>query len=171
MPPNKSPEPLALAVPLSRFTPRVGGGSAFYVRHHSHYMKTFIIIGFTVVVLVVGSLLFWHYRNLNKHPSDSAVRQELPGTWVEAAENGITKTMMIGPDGHTTIQISGQATGRLEGTELVQDGYLITTITNSSLTDHVPYTNRVRVIRMDDNALVLQGLRNTPEEVFKKVQP
>jgi hypothetical protein len=24
---------LALAVPLSRFTPRVGGGSAFYVRH------------------------------------------------------------------------------------------------------------------------------------------
>jgi len=25
---------LALSVPLSRFTPRVGGGSAFYVRHH-----------------------------------------------------------------------------------------------------------------------------------------
>jgi hypothetical protein len=30
--PNKSPEPLALAVPLSRFTSRVGGGSAFFVR-------------------------------------------------------------------------------------------------------------------------------------------
>jgi hypothetical protein len=30
---------LALAVPLSRFTPRVGGGSAFYVRHHSRAMK------------------------------------------------------------------------------------------------------------------------------------
>jgi hypothetical protein len=26
---------LALAVPLSRFTPRVGGGSAFYVRQQS----------------------------------------------------------------------------------------------------------------------------------------
>jgi len=26
---------LALAVPLSRFTSRVGGGSAFYVRHHA----------------------------------------------------------------------------------------------------------------------------------------
>ena len=25
---------MALSVPLSRFTPRVGGGSAFYVRHH-----------------------------------------------------------------------------------------------------------------------------------------
>jgi len=31
---------LALAVPLSRFTPRVGGGSAFFVRHHSRFMKT-----------------------------------------------------------------------------------------------------------------------------------
>ncbi len=26
---------MALAVPLSRFTPRVGGGSAFYVRRHN----------------------------------------------------------------------------------------------------------------------------------------
>ena len=25
---------MALSVPLSRFTPRVGGGSAFFVRHH-----------------------------------------------------------------------------------------------------------------------------------------
>jgi hypothetical protein len=32
--PNKSPEPtaLALSVPLSRFTPQVGGGSAFFVK-------------------------------------------------------------------------------------------------------------------------------------------
>src|ERR1035441_9133370 len=29
---RRSQPPLALAVPLSRFTPRVGGGSAFYVR-------------------------------------------------------------------------------------------------------------------------------------------
>ena len=31
-----SQPPLALAVPLSRFTSQVGGGSAFYVRPHSH---------------------------------------------------------------------------------------------------------------------------------------
>ena len=39
--PNKSPEPpLALAVPLSRFTSRVGGGSAFFVRpHYAHINK------------------------------------------------------------------------------------------------------------------------------------
>jgi hypothetical protein len=30
---------LALSVPLSRFTSRVGGGSAFFVRHHLRTMK------------------------------------------------------------------------------------------------------------------------------------
>ena len=32
---------MALAVPLSRFTPRVGGGSAFYVRHRRHEDSTY----------------------------------------------------------------------------------------------------------------------------------
>src|ERR1035437_4446202 len=32
---RRSQPPLALSVPLSRFTSRVGGGSAFYVRQHS----------------------------------------------------------------------------------------------------------------------------------------
>jgi hypothetical protein len=30
---NNAPEPLRLSVPLSRFAPCVGGGSAFYVIH------------------------------------------------------------------------------------------------------------------------------------------
>jgi len=34
---RRSQPPLALSVPLSRFTPRVGGGSAFFVRRHSHH--------------------------------------------------------------------------------------------------------------------------------------
>ena len=37
---RRSQPPLALAVPLSRFTPRVGGGSAFYVRRFcAFFMK------------------------------------------------------------------------------------------------------------------------------------
>jgi hypothetical protein len=32
---RRSQPPLALAVPLSRFTSRVGGGSAFFVRHQA----------------------------------------------------------------------------------------------------------------------------------------
>ena len=34
---------MELAVPLSRFTSRVGGGSAFYVRPHITPMKTYIV--------------------------------------------------------------------------------------------------------------------------------
>src|ERR1039458_8992990 len=34
---RRSQPPLALSVPLSRFTSRVGGGSAFFVRHRSPY--------------------------------------------------------------------------------------------------------------------------------------
>src|ERR1035438_3837399 len=37
---RRSQPPLALAVPLSRFTSRVGGGSAFFVRRHYTLMKT-----------------------------------------------------------------------------------------------------------------------------------
>ena len=34
MTPTNALDHLALAVPLSRFTPRVGGGSTFFVRRH-----------------------------------------------------------------------------------------------------------------------------------------
>jgi len=57
--PNKSPEPpLALSVPLSRFTSRVGGGSAFFVRRLTHHknmkpLKTGLIIG------ILHSALYW----------------------------------------------------------------------------------------------------------------
>jgi hypothetical protein len=55
---------LALAVPLSRFTSRVGGGSAFFVRHHYTLMKTFIkkllamprLLGLTIVLCFVFGL-------------------------------------------------------------------------------------------------------------------
>ena len=41
---------MALSVPLSRFTSRVGGGSAFFVRHRgAYYMKRFAQIVYAVV--------------------------------------------------------------------------------------------------------------------------
>jgi hypothetical protein len=65
---------LALAVPLSRFTPRVGGGSAFYVRLLApHFMKTKIGVGLVAVSLlsaivlqVVGSPAFGHVSKMTK---------------------------------------------------------------------------------------------------------
>jgi len=43
---------LALAVPLSRFTPRVGGGSAFFVRPLHTFMKKKTIIIWLVMIPV-----------------------------------------------------------------------------------------------------------------------
>ena len=44
---------MALAVPLSRFTSRVGGGSAFYVRHHSDFMTyraSFVLVALSAAI-------------------------------------------------------------------------------------------------------------------------
>ena len=46
---------MALAVPLSRFTPRVGGGSAFFVSQHSHLMRHIAYI-VSLGLLVFGML-------------------------------------------------------------------------------------------------------------------
>ena len=69
---------MALSVPLSRFTPRTGGGSAFFVRPLDHAMKTLVrlICGFAgghfvLCWLVIGILqwfgwdyFFWFGREL-----------------------------------------------------------------------------------------------------------
>jgi hypothetical protein len=55
---RRSQPPLALSVPLSRFTPRVGGGSAFYVsRLHTLTVKTiFLLFGcFTLTLFWAGA--------------------------------------------------------------------------------------------------------------------
>ena len=45
---------MALSVPPSRFTSRVGGGSAFYVRRHSRVMKTFVILLLALPTFIAG---------------------------------------------------------------------------------------------------------------------
>src|ERR1039458_7070420 len=55
---RRSQPPLALAVPLSRFTSRVGGGSAFYVRRHSHIYEKLHIAHCSSITWFVISWLF-----------------------------------------------------------------------------------------------------------------
>ena len=45
---------MALSVPLSRFTSLVGGGSAFFVRHHMRPSKPFQVTMAAIVVIVLG---------------------------------------------------------------------------------------------------------------------
>ena len=62
---------MALAVPLSRFTPRVGGGSAFFVRQHSHFMasrvtkvvKNPFILGFLISLVCMAASCFYLYHH------------------------------------------------------------------------------------------------------------
>lgn len=139
--------------------------------------KTAIVAG-AVVLLAAGTttvviynwgnrLLFRPYR---EQPSDAMVRQELPGTWTETGADGVIKTITIDPDGHTTMKISGRSIGGSEGTTQVRNGFLIAIITKSSQPMTLPFTNSVRIIRMDDRELVVPGDRNS-QVVYKKVKP
>ena len=85
--PNKSPEPTAVgaAVPLSRFTPQVGGGSAFFVRPQDAFMKTmrdgksagsgsqflFILLGLAGLVINTIAILFVSFLVLGSPQADA----------------------------------------------------------------------------------------------------
>jgi hypothetical protein len=72
---------LALAVPLSRFTSRVGGGSAFYVRPLGYFMtnKTPQQRGSRWIWLVVGCTIFGALMS---------VREEFQSVWIRAGVAG-----------------------------------------------------------------------------------
>ena len=67
---------MALAVPLSRFTSRVGGGSAFYVRHRQNFMRIlhYIATAALLAVLVIGC---------SKKPSEQTHHPKLPAGTVD----------------------------------------------------------------------------------------
>jgi len=50
---------LALFVPLSRFTPRVGGGSAFFVRQHTmtHIIKSDRWLGYGALICAIAVII------------------------------------------------------------------------------------------------------------------
>jgi hypothetical protein len=98
----------------------------------------------------------------------AALPENLPGVWVFEASyaNGdkAQRTVTLAPDGNCVSTISGPGgtagplAGSQEGKMRVEDGYLITTVTKDGLTTNVAglYTNRARIVRMDDRELVLE---------------
>ena len=157
-------------------------------------MKTFTIIGFSIALLTIGTLLFWHHTKRpidaatrretaihremlgfpqpppgwsNANPSDEAIRRELPGTWVILDSRS---TSSLDLNGHCVTQLTGKHIGRLEGTWQVQDGFYIYTVTNSSFTKHLPYTIVERVLHMEGHELTMQADAKTVY-VMRKVEP
>ena len=125
---------MARLVPLSRFTSQVGGGSAFYVRHHSHFMKyhTPLITAALFVSLISGC---------SKHPSSNrSTTEKLTGAWqadVSTQSVPVSYTeQRLNEDG--TFEMRGnaskptkQVTFVIYGTWRVPDSdYLCLTITN-----------------------------------------
>jgi len=126
---------LALSVPLSRFTSRVGGGSAFYVRHHYTLMKIMPLL------LTLGLLL----TACSKTTSDTVIRQKLIGTW-KIDSQPITFTFS------SDVRWSSIDTAEhknIEGTWQVESGYYILTVSNT--TTAKSYSQRFKVVHISDH--------------------
>jgi len=165
---------LAPSVPLSRFTPRVGGGSAFYVRHHYTFMKKIAIIGLLVVIVAVCLLLHWqHVQSVVRFDSD--FRQQLAGVWLRQ-EAGMRCTNTVAADG-SFIELSWFShpdrtnTYQRTGTWLVKDGYLIETIKSSTNPSEVAtHTGSAQIIRSDAGEFVVRW-PNSVETIWQKIIP
>ena len=143
---------MALSVPLSRITSRVGGGSAFFVRHHLHAMKKLTLIGLFLALLVAVLLLWMHLH-----------RSKLTGTWERDLPNGVRSVMTVSPDGSYVTEVTGFPDGlvhKFVGTMVVSNGFLIDTITSMMAGTQIAVgpkkaVNRTKIIRIDGHTLVL----------------
>jgi hypothetical protein len=112
-------------------------------------------------------------------PSDAKVLKMLPGVWHVDANGGSSadwhSTMTVASNGHYVSKIiSHDDAGRmhafeLEGSLQVKAGYLIETITKSTLKGPTaPMTNRSRIVRVKERTLVVKSENMTEESIFTK---
>ena len=131
---------MALAVPLSRFTSRVGGGSAFYVRHHYTLMKHMVTL-FALSLLLVGC---------KRHLSDSEISRKAVGGWMTPHT---TVTTDIRSDGS---YFTSGVSNRTAGSWHVEGGSIVLIITNVS--DHVTDAfapSRFKVVSIDNHQMTI----------------
>ena len=135
---------MALSVPLSRFTSQVGGGSAFFVRHHYTLMKC-------TITFIFLSLLLTGCGNKNSssdssatQPSDVQIRQKVVGTW--KLDSDPTNSLTFNSDGSASSTSDGG-----QGTWKVTNGVFIC-IENGPDGDN----ETGKVVRIDDHELIIQ---------------
>jgi hypothetical protein len=133
-----------------------------------HTMKKQTIIGISLVLLIVGSVLA--QQDITR-PSDANIRKNLTGAWhvvpfLPGGDSGSKIIYTISPNGDFTRQgifTNGLHSFDMSGTLQVQDGYLIETVTNSSQKRvHIPRVSREKIIRADDREVVftIEGMTN-----------
>lgn len=119
-------------------------------------------LSFFTLVLVLTACKRQQESQLSR---DDEMRTKLSGRWVFDAKfatgHVIHGTTTLAPDGRYFTELDlGRTNGlrivNMEGTFHVTDGFLIEAVTKHSQTNvSVPYTNRSRIIRIDDRELVL----------------
>ena len=169
---------MALAVPLSRLTSRVGGGSAFFVRH---LMRTSILI--MAVLLTALMIAACASRNQSQRLSaDESLRRKLVGEWqatlaISTNEVASSKSI-IRSDGSFSAQMKIYDTsGHLlrasdwGGTYVVTNRAVLCTITMSDGGNIVSPPRKIPpepIIRVDDHELVIIN-ENGQRVVSRKV--
>ena len=110
-------------------------------------------------------------------PGDADIRQKISGTWLSEIPNvGDTSVeTIVNADGSFLCQIgSARSSGdvrriHFEGYLSVQSGILTETITKDSQPNTpVPRSSRARIIRIDDNEMVVRYESMANEVVFRK---
>ena len=112
------------------------------------------------------------------HRSDATIRRNLPGAWhydlSSTADGGGTSTFTIATNGDfvcQTVVANGIHTVELAGTVQVADGYLIETVTRSTLPKaRVPFVSRAQIIRADAREMIV-SFDGTDKVVLKKATP
>jgi len=109
-------------------------------------MKNIIIIGISLVLLIVASVLVW------RHFRDAELRRQIVGSWT----NRDRFVMTITPDGSFSFGTS-PSHDEIGGTWRIKDGVFITTTTksprNNALAGGVV---RYRIIHLNDHQFVFE---------------
>ena len=118
-------------------------------------MKKIIIIGISVALLIIASLLFWLH---SRSPSDTKIGQRVAGTWTRARGG----PLVVNPDGSWAIKSLGDSpTNSYAGTWQIKGGVLSMTITNGLVEGgHSPVGGIIgyKIIRVDDHQLVYKDI-------------
>ena len=124
---------MALSVPLSRFTSRVGGGSAFFVRAH---MKAVVIITSFCLLAVLALGQVYYTNDVTRAEAIRAASRLKIGMWQEAVEKQISTNRLRDSIGCGAQVGWNRSYGLSDGSSLVLDYRVRILSTNGLWGDH-----------------------------------
>jgi hypothetical protein len=109
-----------------------------------------------------------HHQPSLSSLSDAEVQKKLTGTWREQGEHAVCTFVVASNGDFVTQGVFNEAHGvrklTMKGTWIVKNGILIQTYTKSSQTNaHLPISDPLAIVRLDDRELVLRYDGRRPE--------